>query len=68
MIVIIGTVLHTLPVEHILFQLPMLGCDSTATLNLTINNTPNVNIVASNTSLCFGDASTISATIGLDSL
>ena len=43
------------------------GCDSTATLNLTINNTPNINIVASSTSLCFGDTSIISATIGLDS-
>ena len=43
------------------------GCDSTASLNLTINNTPNINIVASSTSICYGDTSIINATIGLDS-
>ena len=39
MIVLIGMELHTLRVVHILLSLLMInGCDSTATLNLTINN------------------------------
>ena len=62
----IGTALHTATGSYTFTTTNASGCDSTATLNLTINNA-NINVVASSTSLCFGDTSIGSATIGLDS-